>query len=141
MSDRDETVGRANETGAERLTLEQLLGALLEVVVQRQARDPDLLSVQEVASALRCSEDTVRRIPRAALPVYRVGKANLYFREDVLAFVRKRGVASVDEIKGRSVKSTGGASTQGEGDVDRFLEEVLGFGTADASKPAERRAG
>ena len=141
MSDRDETVGRANETGAERLTLEQLLGALLEVVVQRQARDPDLLSVHEVAAALRCSEDTVRRIPRAALPVYRVGKANLYFREDVLAFVRRRGAAPVEEIKRRPIKPTSGASTKGKDDVDRFLGEVLGFGTADASKPAERRAG
>ena len=141
MSDRDETVGRANETGAERLTLEQLLGALLEALARRPAGDPDLLSVQKVAAALHCSEDTVRRIPRAALPVYRVGKANLYFRKDVLAFVRKRGVASVEEIKGRSVKSTGGAPTKGKDDVDRFLGEVLGFGTADASKPAERRAG
>lgn len=141
MSGRNETVSRANETSAERATLEQLIGALLEALARRPAGDPDLLSVHEAAAALRCSEDTVRRIPRAELPVYRVGKANLYFREDVLAFVRRRGVAPVEKTNGRSVKSTGGAPTQSEGDVDRFLEEVLGFETADASKPAERRAG
>ena len=141
MSGCDEAVGRANEIGVERLTIEQLLDALLEALARRPAGDPDLLSVQEVAAALRCSEDTVRRIPRASLPVYRVGKANLYFREDVLAFVRRRGVAPVEKINGRSVKSTGGAPTKGKDDVDAFVGEVLGFGTADASKPAERRAG
>ena len=141
MIGHSENFGRANETSAEQLTLEHLLGALLEALARRPAGDPDLLSVQEVAAALRCSEDTARRIPRAALPVYRVGKANLYFREDVLAFVRRRGVAPVEEINRRSTKSTGGAPTKGKDDVDRFLGEVLGFGTADASKPAERRAG
>ena len=141
MSRPSEHVGPANEIGVERLSIEQLLSALLDALASRAAGDPDLLSVQEVATVLRCSEDTVRRIPRTALPVYRVGKAKLYFREDVLAFVRKRDVESVEEINRRSAKSTGGAQTKGKDDVDRFLGEVLGFGTADASKPAERRAG
>ena len=141
MSGRDETSGRASETGAERLPLEHLLGALLEALAGKSSVDRDLLSVAEVAAALRCAEDTVRRIPRAALPVYRVGKANLYFREDVLAFVRRRGVSPVEEIKRRSVTPTSRAPAKGKDHVDRFLGEVLGFGTADASKPAERRAG
>ena len=100
MIGHSENFGRANETSAEQLTLEHLLGALLEALARRPAGDPDLLSVQEVAAALRCSEDTARRIPRAALPAYRVGKANLYFREDVLAFVRSRlvrGDPAVDD--------------------------------------------
>ena len=83
----------------------------------------------------------MRRIPRAALPVYRVGKANIYFREDVLAFVRKRRAASVEKVKERAVKTVGARPAESKSNVDAFVDEALGFRTADASKPAERRAG
>ena len=123
------------------MPLEQLLGALLEALAGRPSVDRDLLSVAEVAAALRCSEDTVRRIPRAVLPVYRVGKANLYFREDVLAFVRGQGAAPAEKAKKRCVRAVGLKPMERKGNVDDLISEVLGFGTADASKPAERRAG
>ena len=131
MSRPPEPVGPANETSAEQATLESLLGALLEALAARPAGDPDLLAVQEVASALRCSEDTVRRIPRAALPVYRVGKANLYFREDVLAFVRSKSV-SCD----RPADENGDAGTQ----IDQLITDVLESPRFVVRASSERRA-
>lgn len=49
----------------------------------------DILGIVEVAAMLRCSIDTVRRIPDVALPS-RVGpgKCVLYLKEDVLRFVK-----------------------------------------------------
>ena len=131
MSGCDDSGSRASETGVEMLTLEHLLGALLEALARRPAGDPDLLSVQEVASALRCSEDTARRIPRAALPAYRVGKANLYFREDVLAFVRSRSV-SCD----RTADENGDAGTQ----IDQLITDVLESPRFVVRASSERRA-
>jgi hypothetical protein len=55
--------------------------------------DPDVLVVDQVAHVMRCSVDTVRRIPRSDLPYHRPGKHNLYFREDVLRYVRSRRVS------------------------------------------------
>ena len=56
----------------------------------------DILTVEGVATLLQCSPDTVRRVPRDRLPVYRVGKRNLYLREDVIRFVRSCRVTSVE---------------------------------------------
>ena len=50
--------------------------------------DLDILSIEEVSRLIRCAVDTVRRIPRDRLPVYRPGKRNLYLREDVIRYVR-----------------------------------------------------
>ncbi len=50
--------------------------------------DPDFLTLDEVSTLLRCSPDTVRRIPRDRLPVYRVGKCNIYLREEVIRYLR-----------------------------------------------------
>ena len=55
----------------------------------------EILTVEGVATLLQCSPDTVRRVPRDRLPVYRVGKRNLYLREDVIRFVRSCRVTSV----------------------------------------------
>ena len=131
MSRCDINVGPTNEASTERLTLEQLLGALLEALARRPAGDPDLLSVQEVAAALRCSEDTVRRIPRGGLPVYRVGKANLYFREDVLAFVRSRSVRSDP-----AVDDDCDAGSR----IDRLITDVLESPRFVVRASSERRA-
>lgn len=131
MNGRDETVGWANKSSTEQATLEHLLDALLEALAARPAGDPDLLSAPEVAAALRCSEDTVRRIPRAALPAYRVGKANLYFREDVLAFVRSKSVTcdcTADE--------NGDAGTQ----IDQLITDVLESPRFVVRASSERRA-
>lgn len=45
---------------------------------------------------MRCSADTVRRIPLDELPVYRVGRSNLYLREEEIRFVRTRHVERAD---------------------------------------------
>lgn len=58
--------------------------------------DDDVLCVEDVSILLRCAIDTVRRISRDELPVYRVGKQNLYLREDVIRFLRTRHVDGSD---------------------------------------------
>lgn len=54
--------------------------------------DRDLLVVEQVAAVMRCSVDTVRRIPRDELPYSRPGLRNLYLREDVVKYVRRRRI-------------------------------------------------
>lgn len=123
--------------------VERLIAGLERWVARQRASDPDLLSVEEVASALRCSTDTVRRIPIADLPYYRVGKANLYFREDLLAFVRTKGASGSNTPDAHGEKPDDLATKKEAEDppaVDRFVGEMLGLRTVDASTPAERRA-
>ena len=52
--------------------------------------EDDLLDIQQAAAFLRCSVDTLRRVPRTQLPVFRPGRHNLYFRRDLMAFARTR---------------------------------------------------
>lgn len=55
--------------------------------------DRDVLSLNEVAIILRCTRDTVRRIPRDELYVYRgPGRARLYLREDLKRYLRQRRI-------------------------------------------------
>ncbi len=56
----------------------------------------DVLTIEEVSSLLHCSPDTIRRKPRDQLPVYRVGKGNIYLREDVIRYVKSRRVQSTN---------------------------------------------
>lgn len=49
-----------------------------------------LLDVAQAAAVLRCSRDTVYRIPVGELPVYRPGKVNLYQLEDVLRYAASK---------------------------------------------------
>ncbi len=58
--------------------------------------DREILTIEDVASLLRCSPDTVRRIPRDRLPAYRPGKRNLYLRDDIMRYVRSCRVHAVD---------------------------------------------
>ena len=59
--------------------------------------DPDILDIDEAAALLRCSVDTLRRIGRRELPVYRgPGRGNLYLREDLVRFVRTRRITGPD---------------------------------------------
>ena len=63
--------------------------------------DQDILTIQQVSCLLGCCVDTIYRIPRDQLPVYRVGKVNLYLREDVKAYLRnhcRRGCAAADKL-------------------------------------------
>jgi hypothetical protein len=75
--------------------LEALVMAMRDLANQKSL-DTDVLGIAEVALMMRCSVDTVRRIPHDELPVYRVGRENLYFREDVVRFVRTRHVSRTD---------------------------------------------
>lgn len=56
----------------------------------------EILNVEIVATLLQCSTDTIRRLPRDRLPVYRVGKRNLYLRDDVIRYVRTCRVTPVE---------------------------------------------
>ena len=85
--------------------------------------DHDVLTVVGVAGVLRCAEDTVRRIPRDELPVYRAGKRNLYLRDDLLRYVRSRRVGqSAADLARRDV-----------------VDDVLGLRTDDARVRSRRR--
>ena len=62
----------------------------------------ELLAIGQVARMLRCSADHVRRIPKSHLPAYRPGKENLYFLDDVLAYVRSHcrvGSVPIDQLR------------------------------------------
>ena len=50
--------------------------------------DADLMTITEVAKFLHCSEYHLYHIPRSQLWFYRAGKKNLYFRGDVIRYVR-----------------------------------------------------
>ena len=86
--------------------------------------DLDIFTVEEVATLLRCSPDTVRRIPRDRLPAYRPGKRNLYLRDDIMRYVRSCRVQAVD--------------------VDSLITEiecdVLGSSVDDVRERSRRRA-
>ncbi len=63
--------------------------------------DPEILAIEEAACILRCTVDTLRRVPRDQLPVYRgPGRSNLYLREDLKQFLRSRRIlpAIPDEL-------------------------------------------
>lgn len=76
--------------------LMEMSDRLSDEVVQRRpsrftANPDDVLTVEQVAVVLRCSVDQARRIPRTELPAYRgPGKYVLFFREDVLSYLRSR---------------------------------------------------
>ena len=70
-----------------------------DVTAASRGIEADILDIHLVGKLLRYFEDTVRRIPRRALPVYRVGKNNLYLRKDVLAFVCSRRVPSANAFQ------------------------------------------
>lgn len=134
----DDEDGNSAEPAPRDLALARLIGAALQTVVTpdpSRSGDPDILDVKGVCAALRCAEDTVRRIPAAELPVYRVGKVNLYFREDLLRYVRSQQVGS------RRFAPAPGAAGNEPARVDGLVHEMLGSPRVDAPRPAKRRAG
>ena len=111
--------------------LQGLFKALQEAL-QGSPLDKDVLSLVEVCAMLRCSEDTLRRVPLGQLPVYRVGKSNLYLREEVIQFLRahklhRPGAASLSDIL-----ATG---------VDALIHEMVESDSVDVREPSERTAG
>lgn len=66
----------------------------------------ETLGVADVAALLRCNEDLVMSFARRGqLPGIRLGKAWVFLREDVLAFLRGRIETETQE---RLKRSTGG---------------------------------
>ena len=111
--------------------LQELYKALQEAL-QRSPLDKDVLSLVEVCVMLRCSEDTLRRVPLDQLPVYRVGRSNLYLREEVIQFLRayrlyRPGAASLSD----------GLTTG----VDALIHEMVEPHPVDVREPSERTAG
>ncbi len=81
--------------------------------------EDDLLDIQQAAVFLHCSVDTLRRVPRSALPVYRPGRHNLYFRRDLMAFARSRPAGGRVELSTRP-----GAPLAGQDVVDFVADRV-----------------
>ena len=50
--------------------------------------DSDFLTIEDVSRLLQCAVDTVYRIRRDQLPVYRRGKRNVYLRGDLIQYVK-----------------------------------------------------
>ncbi len=99
----------------------------LAEAIERPARD--ILSISDVSDLLCCSVDTVRRIPHDELPVYRVGKSNLYLRDELIAFVRTRRVKTVDVTN----------LMAGFEDIDDEIQGVLDSPPVDVREPSRRR--
>lgn len=93
--------------------------------------DSDLLSLEDLSRILLCSIDTIRRIPAEDLPVYRIGKSNLHFRDEVLRFVRSRRVSAPCSVN---------SATKHAGAIDTLIHEMLGSNSVDAREPPLRRA-
>ena len=73
-----------------------------------------ILSVEDVAAVLRCSVDTVRRVPVDELPSYDgPGRGVLYHMDDVQAYLRRkkrqhrRGSGLGQAVSVRSVPKAG----------------------------------
>lgn len=116
-----------------RSDLSALLETIAQAVSRRTDQDPDILTLPAVARLLRCSEDSLRRIPDDELPIYRVGKANLYLREDVLRFVRSKRV-SRDGWRGEIYSQEDDVAG-----VDRAIQRMIDSSKVDVRKPSKRR--
>lgn len=80
------------------------------------ADDPDVLTVDKVAAMLRCSVDQARRIPRTELPAYQgPGKYLLYFRQDVMSYLRGRPRKNESAAFGAALRAS--PSRQRDADV------------------------
>jgi hypothetical protein len=55
--------------------------------------DRDFLDINDVASILKCVVDTVRRIPKEDLAVYKgPGRSNLYLRESLVEYIKQHRI-------------------------------------------------
>lgn len=109
--------------------LYDLFRTLIDALSQLQNTNRDILSLIEACALLHCSEDTLRRIPTNELPIYRVGKSNLYFLEDIKVFVRSRCVTRASTVTRDEIAQ----------DVDVLFDDVLSSATVDVREPSRRR--
>ena len=112
----------------------QELRVALRTAMAQLPLDRDILSLTEVSAILRCSEDTLRRVPRDELPVYRVGKANLYLREEVIRYVRVHKMIRPFAGLPNDLSDDLAAS------IDGLIRDVIDSGTVDVREPSERTA-
>ena len=89
----------------------------------------DIIDIQGAAALLHCSVDTVRRIPTDELPVYRVGKSNLYLKDEILAFVRSKRVRQLPTHN----------NDQSHLFVDELLDDMLQSDPVDVREPSTRK--
>ena len=89
-----------NGAGSGRQCDWEALVAALQAAAESESLTIDVLGIEEAAALMCCSVDTLRRIPSEELPVYRVGRENVYFREEILRFLRGRrvGDVAIDQI-------------------------------------------
>ncbi|PQA85839.1 helix-turn-helix domain-containing protein [Hyphococcus luteus] len=123
-------------------TIAAAAAAAVHFLSAARAADPDLLSISDVACVLRCTEDTVRRIPRNDLPVHRVGKSNLYFREDLLRFVRTRPIRQSGAAERVDHDEHGARVKDAEAEkakVADLVRAVLDCKAIDAREPSNKR--
>lgn len=74
---------------------EGALEAIAQSIGRIELEHKALLTTNEVAQLLGASVDTVYRISRDELPAYRgAGKERMYFKDDVLNYVRQRRVST-----------------------------------------------
>jgi excisionase family DNA binding protein len=60
--------------------------------------DLELLTIPEVATLMRISAPTVRRLQQQRkIPFFKVGGRVRFMRSDVVAYLEKRRVGSIDE--------------------------------------------
>ncbi len=72
---------------------EDPLEAIARSIARIELEHRTLLTTNEVAQLLGASVDTVYRISREELPAHRgAGKGTMYFKDDVLSYVKKRPV-------------------------------------------------
>lgn len=112
--------------------LQSTVSDLLKQIGCRPVYDQDILSLVDVCALLHCTEDTIRRVPDEDLPAYRVGRKNLYFREDVLRFVRSKRVRKTYENPQNSAKYTH------RNDVDDLIQDMLNSDQVDDWKSSVR---
>ena len=103
----------------------------LQIALQGLPLDKDVLSVAEVSAILRCSEDTLRRVPLDQLPVYRVGKSNLYLREEVIQYLRGHRQLKPGAEDLPDEPTTG---------IDALIHEMVEPNPVDVREPSERTA-
>ena len=83
-----------------------------EILAAKHNGDHQILTIEETSQILHCSVDTLRRVPVSELPVYRVGKRNLYLCDDIIRFVRMRRVErpDIDRLLDEITRSVGAES-------------------------------